>query len=333
MTPVYLGIDLGGSNITAALITSSGKLLRLEKIKTHSHEGVRKTIARVVDLARLVQVAASVPSRQVKAVGIGVPGVISCKSGVVRFSPNLPGWKNVPLAAKIKAALKKPIVMDNDANVAAYGEKWMGAGKKYNHVVVYTLGTGVGGGVIVDSKLLHGYSDGAGELGHMTILPEGPRCNCGNRGCLEALVSGTAIAREGRRAVKEHPKSALARLCEGRADLVTSKLVFQAASAGDVTAKNIVAQTGRFLGIAVANIINLLNPEAVIIGGGVSKAGEDLLKHVRREAGRRSMDDLGKGVKIVAAKLEDRAGVFGAARLAMQNSHYQAEGGRKRRHE
>lgn len=324
MNQAYLGIDLGGSNITAALITASGKLLRLEKIKTHSHEGVRKTIARVVDLARLVQVAANVPNRDVKAVGIGVPGVVSCKAGLVRFSPNLPGWKNVPLASKIKTALKKPITMDNDANVAAYGEKWMGAGKKHDHVVVYTLGTGVGGGVIVDGKLVHGYCDGAGELGHMTILPEGPRCNCGNRGCLEALVSGTAIAREGRRALKANPKSALARLCEGRSDKVTSKLVFQAASAGDVAAKNIVAQTGRFLGIAVANIINLLNPEVVIIGGGVSKAGEDLLRHVRREAQRRTLDDLSKCSKIVAAKLEDRAGVYGAARLAMQNSHNHA---------
>jgi glucokinase len=313
---IFLGVDLGGSNLTAAAISSSGAILHLAKTTTDSHHGVENTIGKIVTVVRQVQ--SKIPRDvRVKSIGFGVPGVIDCCRGVVRYSPNLPGWKNVPLAGKLRTALKTDIWIDNDANVAALGEQWLGAGKNHQHVVMYTLGTGVGGGIIINGELTHGSCDGAGELGHMTILPDGPRCGCGNRGCVEALSSGTAIAREGRALVRTRPGSRLARLCGGKPAAVTAKRVFEAARDGDSGARAIIQQAGRYLGIAVANITNLLNPELVIIGGGVSLAGEEFLQYVRREYRRRVLSDLGKCSRVVNAKLGDRAGVFGAARLAM----------------
>lgn len=316
MRDIYLGVDLGGSNLTAAAISPSGAILRLNKTTTDSHNGVASTIEKIISVVRQVQTEVRGAAR-IRGIGFGVPGVIDCGRGVVRYSPNLPGWKNVPLAAKLRAALKTGAAIDNDANVAALGEQWLGAGQNRKHVVMYTLGTGVGGGIIMDGELVHGSCDGAGELGHMTILPDGPRCGCGNRGCVEALCSGTAIAREGRALVRNRPGSRLARLCGGKSAAVTAKRVFAAARAGDPGAHAIIRQAGSYLGIAVANVINLLNPELVIIGGGVSLAGEEFLRHVRREVRRRVLSDLGKCSRVVKAKLGDQAGVFGAARLAM----------------
>jgi glucokinase len=310
---VYLGVDLGGSNCTAALISATGKIIELEKIETRAQLGPGKVIQRVIQVSKTVLDKAKIKNSQLSGIGIGVPGVLDIKQGVVKYSPNLPGWKNIQLRKQLVAALRKPVNMDNDANMAAFGEKWQGAGKGFEHVVVYTLGTGVGGGIIQDGKIAHGSCDGAGELGHTTIITNGPRCGCGNYGCLEALASGTAIAREGRKAIRSNPQSRLAKLVNGSKQPMTTKLVFQAAHAGDRVAEGIIKQAGTYLGIGVANIINLLNPQIVIIGGGVSQGGEALLKYVRAEAKKRALKDLYKCTKIVRAQLADRAGVIGAA--------------------
>ncbi len=320
MGQVYLGIDLGGSNMTAALISSAGAILDLEKIETKAQQGPEKVIRRIVCVSKTVMEKAKIETKQLKGIGIGVPGVLDTKQGVVKYSPNLPGWKNIPLRKKLRAAFKKTVIIDNDANVAAFGEKWQGAGKGYEHVVVYTLGTGIGGGIIQNGKISHGSCDGAGELGHTTIITNGPRCGCGNYGCLEALASGTAIAREGRKTIRSHPGSCLAKLVNGSKQPLTTKLIFQAARAGDRVALAIIEQAGTYLGISVANIINLLNPQIVIIGGGVSQGGESLLKYVRAEAKKRALKELYKCTKIVRAKLADRAGVIGAAGIAIQDN-------------
>jgi len=315
---LYLGIDLGGSNITAALMKRSGEVLAMNKVKTLAHEGHGKITKRLIENAKaLFADEPSLHRKNLKAVGIGVPGVIDIKRGVVRYSPNLPGWTNIHLREKIRKAFRVPVYMDNDANVAAFGEKWLGAGKGFRHVVVYTLGTGVGGGVILNGGIFHGSCDGAGELGHTTIIPDGPLCNCGNRGCLEALVSGTAIAREGRQAAGKDKRSLMNKLAEGESGKITSKIVFHAAEQGDKTALRVVSQVGKYLGIGVANVINLLNPQLIIIGGGVSKAGDALLKYVKAEAQKRAMKELYRCTKIVKAQLADRAGVFGAAGIAI----------------
>lgn len=318
MQPIYLGIDLGGSNISAVLLDAAGQTIQFKKIETLAAQGPKKVIQRIVDLSRQIQTEANVSDRQLIAVGIGVPGVLDLGRGMVVFSPNLPGWKNIPLGKLLSAQIHKPIVIDNDANVAALGEKLFGAGRNSDFVVVYTLGTGVGGGIIIDGKIYHGAKDGAGELGHTTILPDGPPCGCGNIGCLEALVSGTAIARRGREAMASGQPTLMRELAQGRPENLTAKLVFEAAKKGDLEALRLVRETGQYLGIAVANVINLLDPERVIIGGGVAVAGEILMRAVREEVRRRAMKALLKHVKIVRAQLSDRAGVIGAAGAAMQ---------------
>lgn len=318
MSQLFLGVDLGGSNISAAIMDESGKIIRLEKTTTLASKGKKKVISRIVGLAEKVIQDAGVSKSKIKGLGIGVPGVLDLKKGVVKYSPNLPGWNNVPLKTELQQALEMKVIMDNDANAAAYGEKWLGAGKQCDDVVVYTLGTGVGGGIIMGGMLVHGSCDGAGELGHMTILPDGPKCACGNTGCLETLVSGTGIARRTKEAIKNGRKSILTRMCEGDVNNITAKLVFQAGKKGDKLAKEIIEQTGLYLGIAVANIINLLNPSLIIIGGGVSVSGESLMKIIRQEARKRAFKDLFQCVKIVRATLADKAGVFGAVGIAIQ---------------
>ncbi len=315
---VYLGIDLGGSNISVALANAAGKIIRFDRIETLAHRGPEQVIDRIIKFTKQLQKSENILSSALQAVGVGVPGVLDYANGVVRFSPNLPGWINIPLRQKLRLAFNKTVVVDNDANVAAYGEKWQGAGKKYNHVVVYTLGTGVGGGIILDGKIFHGCCGGAGELGHTTILPDGPPCGCGNRGCLEALASGTAIGRAGREVLQNGHNSHLRKLCEDQPERITAKMVFQAARMGDTAAKEIIRRTGKYLGIAIAGIINLLNPEIIIIGGGVSISGRDLLPHVKTEVKKRTMKALHDCTKIVTAELADKAGVFGAVGIAIQ---------------
>lgn len=317
MNDTYLGIDLGGSNISAALMSSEGKLLCLEKIETQARQGPAAVIRRLIELARSLQSGEKTSGFKIRAMGIGVPGILCLENGLVRFSPNLPGWKNIQLLKPLQDELKIPVIMDNDANVAAFGEKWQGAGRKYQHMVMFTLGTGVGGGIIFKGHILHGHCDAAGELGHITVLPDGPRCACGNRGCLEAMSSGTAIAREGQALLKNGHRGVLERLSRQNGG-VTAKLVFQAARQGDAKAHRIVEKAGQYLGIGIANVINLLNPEAVVLGGGVASAGEILLSPVRREVRKRALKELSACTKIHAAKLGERAGVFGAVGIAVQ---------------
>lgn len=323
MSQLYLGVDLGGSNISAALLTARGKIVRLEKTQTLAEEGPDKVIRRIVGLIRSLQKNAGIQARNVAAIGIGAPGIIDIGRGVVLSSPNLPGWKNIPLRRKLQAAFKRPVIIENDANVAAYGEKWQGAGAGYQDLVVYTLGTGIGGGIILGGEIYHGHCFGAGEIGHHTILPDGPICGCGNRGCLEALASGTAIGRAACQALQSgevNTDSPLHRLCHGESTLVTAKMVFQAAAKGDPVAKRVIEDAARYLGIGIANIVNVLNPELIIIGGGVSIAGEALLRPVRAEVKRRALKDNLACVKIVGATLADQAGVIGAAGICVSRA-------------
>ncbi len=324
----FLGIDLGGSTIDAALVNGYGHIHRHRKVATHAEEGPRKVVQRIVELARALLKDAGLRLNQVQGVGIGAPGMIDLSRGLVRFSPNLPGWKDIPLRRDLRNALKRPVEMDNDANVAAFGEHWHGAGQGYENVIVYTLGTGVGGGIILGGEIYHGSRDAAGELGHTTVLPEGPLCGCGNRGCLEALSSGTAIARAGAEALAD-PATAggpLAVLSGGRPEAVTAKLVFEAAYQQDAAALRVVRSAAAYLGICIANLLNLLNPQLVVIGGGVAGAGDILFRPIREEVARRALPVTRKGVRIVAAKLGDRAGVIGAAALAAHARQRRAMG-------
>jgi glucokinase len=249
----------------------------------------------------------------VAGVGVGSPGTIDLEAGVVTFSPNLPGWHDVPLRRMIEDELGLSCALENDANAAALGEAWQGAGREADSLVLLTLGTGIGGGIVADGHVWHGSRGVAGEIGHMCINPDGPECGCGNRGCLEAYASATAMVRRLREAIEAGARTALFE----RNDELTARSIHEAALAGDETARRNIAQTGRYLGVGVSNILHCLNPQVVAFSGGVTAAGAMLMDPLREEVDWRTMEHNRRGVRICFAELPDEAGIIGAARSFM----------------
>ncbi len=313
MSAIFAGVDLGGTNIKAGLVTEEGDIVHRHAIATRAPEGpaaVARRICRAV--AKCARDAGVDPGRPA-GVGIGAPGTIDRREGVVTFSPNLPGWHDVPLRRMVQEALDLPCTLENDANVAALAEQWIGAGRGASSLVLFTLGTGIGGGIVLDGHIWHGANGVAGEIGHMSINPDGPRCGCGNRGCLEAYASATAMVRRLREAVQAGADTPLA----SHLDSVTARDIHRAALEGDAVAAENIAQTGRYLGVAVSNVMHMLNPRVVAFSGGVTGAGEMLLSPLREEATWRTMDDSRREVKVCLGELAETAGIIGAARSLM----------------
>jgi glucokinase len=236
---------------------------------------------------------------------------------VVTAPPNLPGWKNVPLKRLIEEALSITAFLENDANAAALGEHRFGAGRGVQNMIYVTASTGIGGGLILNGQLYSGATGAAGEIGHMTVLPWGPYCGCGNRGCLEALASGTAIARDGRELVRRGVPTLIAELAAGNPERVTAKLVAEAADRGDIEAQEILTEAMTYLGMGMANLVNLFNPELIVIGGGLTNMGEGLFGPVRRAIERRAFPAAARAAQVVPAELGDDVGVLGAVAVAM----------------
>ncbi|MCK4452575.1 MAG: ROK family protein [Anaerolineae bacterium] len=312
-----IGIDLGGTKISTALADSAGTIIAHDYRETHATAGQKAVIERMLDSARQVMAQAGVTQAQVTAVGIGAPGPLDIEAGVVVAPPNLPGWNRVPLKRLVEDELGIATFLENDANAAALGEFRFGAGRGAEHMIYVTVSTGIGGGLILDGELYHGASGMAGEIGHITIIPNGPRCGCGNRGCLEALASGTAIARQARERVARGVPTLIADLAEGTPERITAKLVAEAASQGDVEAREILAEAMNYLGIGMANLVNLFNPQLIVIGGGLTNIGESLFGPVRRVIARRAFRTPAQAVQVVRAELSDNAGVLGAAAVAL----------------
>ncbi len=313
---LFIGIDLGGTKIGTGLVRSDGKIIARDYQLTRAAEGERAVVGRMLDGARRVMAQAGVDGTQVAAVGIGAPGPLDIRAGVVVAPPNLPGWERVPLKRLIEDELGISAFLENDANAAALGEHRFGAGRGAMHMIYVTASTGIGGGLILDGKLYHGASGGAGEIGHMTIMPNGPRCGCGNHGCLEALASGTAIARVARERVARGDPTLIADLAAGDPEIITAKLVAEAADQGDEVAEEILAQAMNYLGIGMANLVNLFNPQVIVIGGGLTNIGERLFGPVRQVIDRRAFRAAAQAVRIAPAELGDNAGVLGAAAVA-----------------
>jgi glucokinase len=250
---------------------------------------------------------------QIAGVGIGSPGPLDRKTGIVINTPNL-GWRNFPLRDLISNGAGFPATLDNDANCATYGEWWLGAGRREVQTLVgVTLGTGIGGGIVLNGEIYHGASDAAGEIGHMTIDSNGRRCKCGNYGCLEAYASGPAIALRAVEGMEVGAETTLGDLVGGKLDQITAATVFEAAAEGDAFAEEVVKDTARFLGAGVANLINILNPEMIVIAGGVTRAGDHLFAPLRAEVRRRAFKSAEERCRIVPAELPGTAGVVGAA--------------------
>jgi glucokinase len=319
-----IGVDLGGTNLRIAAVDARGKLR--EKITTGTG-GARPRDEVIAEMCGAIQALAAKQTKaggKLAGVGVGVPGIIELKSGTLRESPNLPGWHDYPVREEIERRLKTRVLLENDANAAALGEKWLGAGRKVDDLCMITLGTGVGGGIVLDGRIWHGMTGMAGELGHITVEPEGPRCGCGSRGCLEQFASATAIERMAREAAAGGGAPALARVAAKRG--FSSETVCQLAEAGDGAAQEIFSRVGRALGIALAGLINTFNLPMYVIGGGVAEAWEMFSPAMFDEVKKRSFvyaatwsGASGRKTVITRAQLGNDAGLFGAARLAMQD--------------
>jgi glucokinase len=312
-----LGIDIGGTNLVVGSVAEDGSALRaLASEPTHAEAGSSDVLDRLVALANraIAETRREVPGAEIVGVGVGAPGPLDTRSGIVLLTPNL-GWANLPLRQIIHDRLGLPCALDNDANCAVLGEWWVGAARGTRHAIGLTIGTGIGGGIILNGLLYHGASDVAGEIGHTTIDTEGRRCKCGNYGCLEAYASGPNIAVRAREAIEAGAESRLPGHVGGDLSRITAQTVYEAAAAGDELALEVVNDTARFLAVGVANLLNIFNPEVVVVCGGVTLAGDHLFVPLRREVARRAFKPAVNACRIVPGELVGPAGVYGAAKV------------------
>ncbi len=312
-----LGIDIGGTNLVVGSVAEDGSALHaLATEPTHAEAGATDVVDRLVALAEraIAETRQVVPGANIAGLGVGAPGPLDTKSGIVLLTPNL-GWVNLPLRQIIHDRLGLPAALDNDANCAVLGEWWVGAARGARHAIGLTIGTGIGGGIILDGRLYHGASDVAGEIGHTTIDTEGRRCKCGNYGCLEAYASGPNIALRAIEAIEAGAETRLPQYVGGDLKRVTAQTVYEAAHDGDELALEVVNDTARFLGAGVANLLNVFNPEVVVVCGGVTLAGDHLFVPLRREVARRAFKPAVNACRIVPGELAGTAGVYGAAKV------------------
>jgi glucokinase len=311
-----VGVDIGGTNLVVGAMPADGsRELGVHTLPTRALLGGEAVVQRICEM--IEQTIADVIKEtgatraDVAGVGIGSPGPLDRENGIVIITPNL-GWKDFPLRDMVSDRVKLPATLDNDANCATLGEWWLGAAKGGRNVVGFTLGTGIGGGLILDGRLYHGASDVAGELGHTTIEANGRRCGCGNYGCLEAYASGPAIAMRAREALEGGEPSLLPDLVDGDLTKLTAAMVYTAAAQGDQIASEVVKDTARFLGIGVANVLNVFNPDVVVLAGGVAQAGDSLFVPLRAEVRRRAFKPAVDACRIVPGALGGSAGMVGA---------------------
>jgi glucokinase len=311
-----VGVDLGGTNIVAGSMPEDGsRQLAVQTTLTGAEDGAEAVVDRIVDAIEAVIATTSkemgATRRDFAGVGIGSPGPLDRERGIVIVTPNL-GWRDYPLRDRISERVKLPATLDNDANCATLGEWWQGAAKGARNVVGMTIGTGIGGGLIIDGRLYHGSSDVAGEIGHTTIDSTGRRCKCGNYGCLEAYASGPSIAERAREALSGGEVSILPTMVDGKLDAISAQTVYDAAKRGDVLAREVVRDTARFLGAGIANLLNIFNPDVVVVAGGVTQAGDWLFEPLRAEVKRRAFRPAVEACQIVPGTLPGTAGVVGA---------------------
>ena len=305
-----IGIDLGGTKIYSLLATEEGRVLGEDRCPTQASGGPDAVIGRIVSSLRRALDRAGVTTNEIAGVGISSPGPCDPARGIVTNAPNLPGWREIPLARVVGEALGVPALLENDAAAACYGEYRFGAGRGLRHILYVTLSTGIGGGIIIDGEMYGGKSGAAGELGHVVIDMNGPPCGCGARGCLEALASGTAIARKGEELAESGRSPTLAGLRreEGR---VTAEMMQRAAAMGDTASREAFREAGHYFGVALASYVNIFDPEVIVIGGGVAKAGDLLLEQAGVTMRASAMAQPLKGVRLVVSELGDFVGALG----------------------
>ena len=319
MSTNVIGVDMGGTKILSAVIDAEGNILGTAKVPTKADAGTSVVIDRIADSIQKAIGTSGVNETSIEAVGIGAPGPLDPETGVVIFAPNL-GWRDVPLKAELEARVGIPTFVDNDVNIGTLGEHAFGAGKGVQNIVGIFVGTGIGGGIILQGELFHGASKTAGEIGHIIVKADGPRCGCGRRGCLEALASRTAMTKQFQKAIKKKgKKSVISKLTNGDLSAIRSGVLAKAIRANDKLTLKIFKKATKYLGIGIGSIVNFLNPEMIILGGGVVEALDDtFLDNIRAAAGKYALPNTLDGVQIVRAKLGDNSGILGAAALARQ---------------
>ncbi|OGN92128.1 MAG: hypothetical protein A2Z70_03190 [Chloroflexi bacterium RBG_13_48_17] len=308
-----LAVDLGGTKTIVAAVLPSGKIVSRKYYLTLADEGARAVLNRLSSAINRSIAQSGLKNTELIGIGIAVAGILDTRKGIVTTSPNLPGWHNVQLRDVIAARSGLVTYLINDASAAALGEHRFGAGRGFDNMLYLTASTGIGGGIIINGELYSGADGCAGELGHITIEANGPQCHCGNFGCLEALASGWAIAREAVTRINHGDSSSITELVNGRLENVTAETVATAARGGDGLACEIVAKAANYLGIGLANLVNIFNPELIVIGGGLSKMGNMLLNPAEKVIKERAFRLPAQSVRVVRARLGSNAGIIGAA--------------------
>jgi glucokinase len=312
-------VDIGGTKILLALFAATGEMLAKDTRPTLAQEGVSAVVARLCSAIDNIIKQNNLKPSQLGGIGIACAGGIDTGRGVVVTpSPHLPEWVDIPLADIIRKRFNIPTFVLNDASAAALGEHRSGAGRGVNNLVLLTLGTGIGGGIIADGKLYLGAVGAAGELGHMTIDADGLACGCGNKGCLEVLASGTAVAGYAIQRIKRGEKSALTGMAGGKIENITAEMVGAAARSGDTLAMDVISRAACYLGVGLVNIVNIFNPELIVLGGGMAGLGDLLIGPGQRLVGERAFTISSRAVRIVVGQLGNEAGVYGAAAFALE---------------
>ena len=319
MNNLYAAVDLGGTNLRAVVATLDGEIRGDDRRPSRAEEGLETCLQTMQASVEQACSEAGVEAAQLRGLGIATPGWVDVTEGVVPAAPQLPGWRDVPLVRIMRERLGVPlVVLENDANAGALGENVFGAGRGTRHMIYITVSTGIGGGIIIDGRLYGGARGSAGEVGHTVIDPAGPLCGCGNYGCLEALASGTAIARQGEavEARGQSPGLTAAKEREGR---LTAALVAEAALAGDLAAAEIYSEAGRFIGVVLANLVNVFSPELILLGGGVTASSELWLPQAEHTMQTMALSEPLRHVRLGLAELGDNVGVMGMiARLRQE---------------
>jgi len=308
-----IGIDVGGTNVKIALVNEKGNIIYSNSIPTRAEMGYEYTINNMKEAIRELLKETHTDAKSIEGMGFGFPGQIDCQKGIVRLAPNIPGWVDVPIAEIMEKEFGIPTRVDNDVRCAALGELNYGAGIGCENLICITVGTGIGSGLIINGKLVRGASNAAGEIGHIKLdINEGPLCGCGDRGCLEAFASGPSIVAMAEEYIKGGKSTKYRELANPD---ITPYIVSEAAKQGDAVAKRIFTIIGGYIGVGLASVVNLLNPEKIIIGGGVAAAGDLLLDPIKETLIKRAMPIAGSAVEIVPAQLGNSAGVIGASLL------------------
>ncbi|MFC2021760.1 ROK family protein [Chloroflexota bacterium] len=316
--PFVLGIDLGGSKILTAVTNSQGNIVSRDYRVTPANKEPEAVIQEILKSVGRASIQAGIAVAELDAIGVGAAGISNPETGVVFASPHLPGWHNIPLRDIIEREAGKKTFLINDASAAALGELYFGAGRGARNYIYVTISTGIGGGIIINGETYSGAAGCAGEVGHMTIDDNGPLCNCGNTGCWETLASGSALAREARHRITEGAQTSILDYAGGDIEKVTAQVIQTAAEHGDALAKELIARTGYYIGVGLANLINIFNPERIVIGGGLSNVGDMLLGPAFKVARERAYVEASQAVRFAPAELGENSGVLGAAAFALR---------------